>query len=167
MSRVFYQMFQLCKQTGKDYFTFEGEKISIAGKTLEQFTKEFNEERQPHMILTQLEVAFKLINIRLQVDAITVVKLGEDNLEYLISDNPVIASNPRATRFAPFDPTNLLYLPLDPKHMLILIPEKQKDLKIGYLDELQLDLWQLWKNQLLTINKWKIPSALFWVQKED
>ena len=129
MSRVFYQMFQLCKQTGKDYFTFEGEKISIAGKTLEQFTKEFNEERQPHMILTQLEVAFKLINIRLQVDAITVVKLGEDNLEYLISDNPVIASNPRATRFAPFDPTNLLYLPLDPKHMLILIPEKAEGLE--------------------------------------
>ena len=80
MSRVFYQMFQLCEQTGKDYFTFEGQKISIAGKTLEQFTKEFNEERQPHMILTQLEVAFKLINLRLQVDAITVVKLEDENL---------------------------------------------------------------------------------------
>lgn len=129
MSRVFYQMFQLCEQTGKDYFTFEGEKISIAGKTLEQFTKEFNEKRQPQMILTQLEVAFKLINIRLQIDAITVVKLEDDNLEYIISDNPVIASNPKATRFAPFDPSNLLYLPLDPKHMLILIPEKSDGLE--------------------------------------
>ncbi|MCC9063720.1 DUF4238 domain-containing protein [Flavobacterium piscisymbiosum] len=129
MSRVFYQMFQLCEQTGKDYFVFEGEKISIAGKTLEQFTKEFNEERQPHMILTQLEVAFKLINIRVQVDAITVVRLGEDDLEFVISDNPVIASNPTATRFAPFDPNNLLYLPLDPKHMLILIPEKSEGLE--------------------------------------
>lgn len=129
MSRVFYQMFQLREQTGKDYFTFEGEKISIAGKTLEQFTKEFNEERQPHMILTQLEVAFKLINIRLQIDAITVVKLEDENLEYIISDNPVIASNPKATRFAPFDPNNLLYLPLDPKHMLILIPEKADGLE--------------------------------------
>lgn len=129
MSRVFYQMFQLCEQTGKDYFTFEGEKISIAGKTLEQFTKEFNEEKQPHMILTQLEVAFKLINLRLQVDAITVVKLEDENLKYIISDNPVIASNPKATRFAPFDPNNLLYLPLDPKHMLILIPEKADGLE--------------------------------------
>lgn len=129
MSRVFYQMFQLCEQTGKDYFTFEGEKISIAGKTLEQFTKEFNEDRQPHMILTQLEVAFKLINIRLQIDSITVVKLGDENLEFIISDNPVIASNPTATRFAPFDPANLLYLPLDPKHMLILIPEKSEGLE--------------------------------------
>lgn len=129
MSRVFYQMFQLCEQTGKDYFTFEGEKISITGKTLEQFTKEFNEDRQPHMILTQLEVAFKLINIRLQIDSIIVVKLGDENLEFIISDNPVIASNPTAIRFAPFDPANLLYLPLDPKHMLILIPEKSEGLE--------------------------------------
>lgn len=126
MSRVFYQMYQLCEQTGKDYFMFEGEKISIAGKTLEQFTKEFNEQRQPNMILTQLEVAFELIKIRLQQDSITVVNLGDENLEFIISDNPVIASNPTATRFAPFDPTNLLYLPLDPKHMLILIPEKSE-----------------------------------------
>lgn len=129
MSRVFYQMFQLCEQTGKDYFIFEDEKISIAGKTLEQFTKEFNEERQPHMIRTQLEVAFKLVKIRLQVDAIIVVKMEDENLEYIISDNPVIASNPTATRFAPFDPNNLFYLPLDPKHMLILIPEKADGLE--------------------------------------
>lgn len=129
ISRVFYQMFQLCEQAGKDYFMFEGEQISIAGKTLEQFTKEFNEERQPNMILTQLEVAFKLIDIRLQTDAITVVKLEGDGLEFIISDNPVIASNPTATRFAPFDPTNLLYLPLNQKHMLVLIPEKSEGLE--------------------------------------
>ena len=129
MGRVFYQTFQLCKQAGKDYFTFGDQKISIAGKTLEQFTKEYNEEKQPQMILTQLEAAFKLINLRKQIDSMTVVKLTEPNLEYIISDNPVIASNPTATRFAPFDPTNLFYLPLDPKHMLILIPEKMDGLE--------------------------------------
>ncbi|WET00961.1 DUF4238 domain-containing protein [Flavobacterium sp. YJ01] len=129
MSRVFYQMFHLCKQTGKDYFTFEGERVSIAGKTLEQFTKEFNDERQPHMILTQLEVAFKLISVRLQSDSLTVVKLDEESLEFVVSDNPVIAGGLNESRFSPFDPSNLFYLPLDPKHMLILIPEKTEGLE--------------------------------------
>lgn len=129
MSRVFYQTFELCKQAGKDYFTFGDQKISIAGKTLEQFTKEYNEERKPQMILTQLETAFKLIKVRNQIDSIIVVKLDEPNLEYIISDNPVVASNPTTTRFAPFDPKNLFYLPLDPKHMLILIPEKVEGLE--------------------------------------
>ena len=127
MSRVFYQMFHLCKQTGMDYFKIEGERISIAGKTLEEFTKEFNEEWQPQMILTQLEVAFKLINLRLQLDSISVVKIEDEKLEYLISDNPVIASNPKVNQISPFDPSNLLYLPLDSKHMLVLIPEKKEE----------------------------------------
>ncbi|OXG07836.1 uncharacterized protein DUF4238 [Flavobacterium araucananum] len=122
MSRVFDQVFLLCKQTGKDYFTFEGEKISIAGRTLEEFTKDYNDERQPGMILAQLEVALKLIPLRLKNDAIMVVKLDEGD-EFVTSDNPVIASNLSEKRFMPFDPQNTLKLPLDNKHILMLIPE--------------------------------------------
>lgn len=124
MNRVFDQIFLLCQQTGKDYFTFEGEKISIAGRTLEEFTKEYNDQRQPGMILTQLEVALKLIPLRLKNDAIMVVKLDEENGdEFITSDNPVIASNLSEQRFMPFDPKNTLKLPLDNKHLLMLIPE--------------------------------------------
>jgi len=123
MGRVFMQMFNLCQQTGKDYFTYEGEKISIKGKTLEQFTKEFNDERQPSMILLQLETAFKLIALRMKNDGICVIKLDEDKHEYITSDNPVIANNHNSQHFAPFDPNNLLRLPLDSKHTLMLVPE--------------------------------------------
>lgn len=122
MSRVFSNMFELCKQANKDYFLFEGKKISIAGKTLDQFTKEYNEGTQPQKILIQLEAAYKLINLRMRTDSITVVKLQDDDLEYLTSDNPVAASNPNTSHIIPFHPDNLLYLPLDPKNMLILIP---------------------------------------------
>ncbi|MBZ4043712.1 DUF4238 domain-containing protein [Flavobacterium hibisci] len=122
MSRVFNQVFLLCKQTGKDYFKFEGEKISIAGRTLEEFTKDYNDERQPGMILTQLETALKLIPLRLKNDAIMVVKLDEAD-EFITSDNPVIASNLSGEKFMPFDPQNTLKLPLDNKHILMLIPE--------------------------------------------
>tara|TARA_R110002074_G_scaffold104764_8_gene226314 strand:+ start:6258 stop:7241 length:984 start_codon:yes stop_codon:yes gene_type:complete len=123
MGRVFIQAFNLCQQTGKDYFTYEGEKISIKGKTLEQFTKEFSDERQPSMILVQLETAFKLIALRMQSDSICVIKLDEGNHEYITSDNPVIANNHDSPHFAPFDPKNLLRLPLDSKHTLMLVPE--------------------------------------------
>lgn len=123
MLRVFAQAFHLCDKTGKDYFMFENEKFSIAGKSLEEFTKEFNSNQQPGMILTQLEVAFKLIALRIKNDSICVVKINNDNLELITSDNPVTAANNNPERFAPFDPSNVLELPLDPKHRLLLIPE--------------------------------------------
>jgi len=123
MSRIFFQMFEICKQTGKDYFMYENEKISIAGKSLEEFAKEFNDTRQPLMILEQLETAYKLIALRTKFDAIVVAKLNSENCEYVTSDNPVIASNPSRERLIPFNHENLLYLPLDSKHMLMLIPE--------------------------------------------
>lgn len=129
MSRVFERMFQLCEQTGKDYFTFEGEKISIAGKTLKEFTTEFNKERQPSMIIIQLETAFKLIALRLENDSICIHKIEEDKLEFITSDNPVIAKNNNPERFAPFDPTNILELPINSKHKLVLIPECPTELR--------------------------------------
>jgi hypothetical protein len=45
------------------------------------------------------------------------------------SDNPVIAENNSPQRFAPFDPTNVLKLPLDSKHILMLMPENTKGLE--------------------------------------
>jgi hypothetical protein len=123
MGRVFESAFHLCEQKGVDYFTFEGEKISIAGKTLEEFTKEFNKSRQPGMILIQLETAFKLIALRMLNDSICVNKIEDEKLEFITSDNPVVAKNNNTERFAPFDPTNVLELLIDSKHKLILIPE--------------------------------------------
>lgn len=123
MGRAFNQVFVMCERTGKDYFTFGDEKISIAGRTLEEFIKEYNKERQPGMILTQLEVAINLIKIRVQNDSICVIKIDDANLELVTSDNPVIASNNKPERFAPFDPSNILKLPLDSQHILMLMPE--------------------------------------------
>lgn len=123
MGRAFEQAFNLCQQTDKDYFMFGDEKMSIKGKTLEEFTKDHNKERQPSMILTQLEVAIKLIGIRLKNDSVCVIKIDDDDLKLVTSDNPVIASNNRPERFAPFDPSNILKLPLDSKHILMLMPE--------------------------------------------
>ena len=129
MSKSFESAYSLCEQTGKDYFMFEDEKFSIADKTLQEFTTEFNKMRQPVMILIQLEVAFKLIALRMENDSICIKKINDENLEFITSDNPVVARNNDTYRFMPFDPTNILELPIDSKHKLILIPDCKKEFR--------------------------------------
>lgn len=129
MGRVFERAFYLCELQGVDYFEFEGEKFFISGKKLEEFTKEFNKEGQPGMILVQLEVAFKLIALRMQNDSICINKIESEKLEFITSDNPVVARNNTPERFAPFDPSNVLELPIDSKHKLILMPECPPELR--------------------------------------
>lgn len=130
VKRSFEVVYQMCQNTGKDYFKFEEEKIYLKGRSLEQLTKDYNKEQQPMMILTQLEVAMKLITLRLNnFDSITVTKLGEEKDEFITSDNPVSVHNGGIDRLIPFDPTNVMRLPLDNKHTLFLMPEGSKEFK--------------------------------------
>ncbi|MES2764219.1 MAG: DUF4238 domain-containing protein [Bacteroidota bacterium] len=120
-------LYETCKQTNKDYFISEGEKISIAGKTLEEIITENKIESRPMQVLTQLETAFKLIQQRMQTDGIMVTKLLDDNCEFITSDNPVLVQSINGGRTTPFDPKNLIKVPLDKKHMLLLMPYAEKD----------------------------------------
>jgi hypothetical protein len=126
IKRVYTILFQVCEQTGKDFFEFEGQKISIAGKKLDELIKEHTDENRPIQVLTQLEVAMKLINVRQIRDGILVFKLC-DEVEFITSDNPVIANNPYQKDTMPFDPNNILKLPLDSKHILYLMPYSEKE----------------------------------------
>lgn len=121
MRRVYTQAFENCKQMGKDSFKMEGVSISIAGKTLDQFVNENKIENKPAQVMTQLDVAFKLIELRKANDGIFVVKLNENDCEFITSDNPVLIQNTKG-RVMPFDPTNTMKIPLDKKHMLLLMP---------------------------------------------
>ena len=122
MNREFEQLFYLCKQNGKDYFNFDGAKISIAGKTLEQFQKENKNASRPVQVVTQIQVAMELIKIRSFRDGIYVSKLADDDCEFVTSDNPVSCRNLNSADIVPFNPLNILTLPLDSKHELFLIP---------------------------------------------
>ena len=129
MNRVFDQAFYLCQQTGKDYFTFEGAKISIADKSLEQLQKEYRIESRPAQVITQLQVALRLIKVRSVRDGIYVSKLIDDDCEFVTSDNPVSYNNLNCEQVAPFDPGNILTLPLDRKHKLFLMPYSDEETK--------------------------------------
>ena len=130
MNRVFERLFEMCKQTGKDYYMFEDERHSIAGQTLEEHLALYKKENQPSMVIQQLEVASKLISLRLKNDKICVYKLLSDKSELLTSDNPVTAFNNLHLQFMPFDPDNILLLPLDSKYILYLIPNNKMDNEI-------------------------------------
>lgn len=127
MQRNFESLYLLCEQQGTDYFMFGDKKMSIAGKSLDEFTKEYNKESQPELVSIQIEAALKLINLRIQKDAIMITKLSGSENEYITSDNPVIASNRNQDYLMPFDPENILRLPLDNKHLLSLLPHGEKD----------------------------------------
>jgi len=67
-----------------------------------------------------LKVANDLIGLRLKTDNVTITVI-EDDKEFITSDNPVVyhSSDPISM---PFDPRNILEMPLSPKHLLRLIP---------------------------------------------
>ena len=119
------KVYSLCKQTGKDYFMFDSVKYSIKGKTLDEIKTEFRTMKKEVQVLTQLEVALKLINIR-KFDGIYVSILTSEN-QLITSDNPVILSNINQGHIAPFDPENMIRLPLDSSHILTLMPHSQSD----------------------------------------
>lgn len=129
MRRVYTQTFQLCEQTGKDYFTFEGNKISIKDKTLEEFLNENKIENRPAQVWTQLEVALKLIQARIKSDNIFLSTLVDEGCEFITSDNPVVLQNIRGGDIMPFDPSNIMKLPIDKKTMLFLMPDADENLR--------------------------------------
>lgn len=130
IKREFEGLYDLCEYAKTDYFIFEGEKVSIKGKSKEQLYNEYKFESRPEKIISQLEIALKLIKLRASRDGIYVVKLIDKDCEFVTSDNPVIYSGTGLGRAMPFDPENLLSLPLDNKHRLTLMPFAESKTKL-------------------------------------
>lgn len=130
MKRVIHEMFSLANQAGTNFFMFEKERISIDGKTEEQVLNEFKLENRPSQVMTQLQVALRLIDVRSERDGINVIKLndGKDN-EFITSDNPVSYYRVGVNEIMPFDPMNVLSVPLDNKHILMLMPYADAETK--------------------------------------
>lgn len=127
MERVFNMCIQATEQTGQEATTIEGDRYIIKGKTVDQLIKEYVANNKSHQVITQLKVAFGLIRIRLKSDNVYIFKLEDGALEFITSDNPVVLQNPNGDDIWPFDPTNIMKLPLDSKHYLMLMPNKNKD----------------------------------------
>lgn len=121
-------IYNLCKQTEHNYFQFEGDRISIEGKSLQQIQDEFADKSRENQVKTQLEVAFSLIDVRLN-DGIFVTKLSGSDCNFITSDNPVVLSNINGKNIMPFDKDNTITLPIDEKHNLMIMPSREQSEK--------------------------------------
>lgn len=118
--------YSLCRQNNNSLIKIREHKISIEDKSLEQIQNERKKAIKPHLVITQIKEAFKLIEYRVKNDFIFVTKLMEDDCEYITSDNPVCIHNTCEERFKPCDAQSILALPLDNKHYLFLMPNTDK-----------------------------------------
>lgn len=117
MYKTLEQIYELCNRMDKTYF---------ADKTLDNLYKEHKNTNRPMQMMLQLEIAFKLVKIRLSRDGIVVIKLENDDCEFITSDNPVLYSSIETNLNSPFNPENILCLPIDNKHVLLLMPYADK-----------------------------------------
>lgn len=127
MKRFLSTSYKICEQKNQDSFYLEGKKISLKGKTLEELQKEWCINSKNEILFAQLKVAKDLIGLRLKTDSVMITVI-EDDKEFITSDNPVVyhSSDPISM---PFDPRNILEMPLSPKHLLRLFPNPYS---IGY-----------------------------------
>ncbi len=122
VNRALKYAYQVAKRNNSNFILFENDKINIEGKTLDEIQKQVREDSQPMIAITQLKVAFKLIQLRSSRDVINVVRLKDDSHEFVTSDNPVLFRNIFGKHSSSFDKENILSLPLDAKHILYLMP---------------------------------------------
>lgn len=126
-NRIIENAYNTCLQTGSEYFMLENERVSTKGKTLQQLQIENHKGNRPSMAFIQLNTALELVKARIDKDNIMIIKLTNDDLEFMTSDNPVCCYNPSNNRIVPFDQSNILSLPLDNKHYLMLMPYANKE----------------------------------------
>lgn len=126
MKRVFAMCIEATKQTGQKETKIEGDVYIIDGKTVDQLIAEYIANNKSNQVISQLNIALKLVSIRLERDNIYVFKLEDGDQEFITSDNPVILQNLNNQPIMPFDPSNIMKLPLDNKHYLMLMPNNDK-----------------------------------------
>jgi len=124
--RVFAMCIQASQKTGQQEAEIEGDVYVIKDKSPEQLVKEYKANNKSHQIVTQLDVALKLVSLRKERDNVYIFKLEEGEQQFITSDNPVILQNLNGLPIWPFDPSNIIKLPLDPKHYLMLMPNNDR-----------------------------------------
>jgi hypothetical protein len=126
MRRVFEMAIQASKQTGQEETTIENDKYTIEGRSVDELVAEYVANNKSHQVITQLKVAVGLIATRIENDNVYISQLDDGDSEFITSDNPVVIQNPSGGDFFPMSPSNILKLPLDRKHCLMLMPNKDK-----------------------------------------
>jgi hypothetical protein len=126
MGETIQKVYDFSIANGQEVFVFEGEHVSIKGKTADQIKREMWEKDKPDFIITQTLASIKLLKLRLESDGLVVMRIQNLKQHFITSDRPVALRDPDNQRLVPINPKYFISLPLDHKHMLLLIPERPK-----------------------------------------
>lgn len=116
-----------------------GGQVNFAGKSLEEVQKASDNENRKYINLKNMETFYKLAQRR-KDDIISVYRVHKGHF-LITSDNPVVNS-----KFM-FDPASHFTMPLDAKHMLLLMP---------YTDE--------FRQNRNVINRTDMPEEMSYIQ---
>lgn len=122
VERVFRKAYDLCKNHDKSSFNYLGKDISIKSRNFKDVLSEHLASAKEGQAIVQVDVALRLSKVRAD-DVFFVTELGEENLNFITSDNPVIIQSENKKFVMPFDPENILSLPLNNKFLLYLMPK--------------------------------------------
>ncbi|MEQ6118689.1 DUF4238 domain-containing protein [Reichenbachiella sp. MALMAid0571] len=125
VNRIFTDRFATAKQMEKKYFYFEGKKIEISKKNVKELIVEYEKKTREGQVVTQLVAALRLSKIRMKGN-LGIVKV-EHSSNFITSDNPVNLSRLGGGHVMPFDPDNLISLPLNEKYKLTLYSNFDKE----------------------------------------
>lgn len=128
VERSFNKAYALCKQHGKKKFNYFGKQISFENKNFEEVLNEHLTSIKEGQVSVQVDVALRLSQIRAK-DEFFVTELGEENSNFITSDNPVVIQSENKGHIMPFDPENILSLPLNNKFFLYLMPSNISPIK--------------------------------------
>ncbi|MFY0481381.1 DUF4238 domain-containing protein [Flavobacterium sp. PLA-1-15] len=109
------------QNTNEKTIDFLGYKISLEEKSFKDIKKEIRETNRVNYISTQLALLDEFVKYKF-LDGLVVIELvGEQ--EFITSDNPVEIRNSTENGFNLFSNSNVIYIPLDPKHALFIAPK--------------------------------------------
>ncbi|MEO6884102.1 MAG: DUF4238 domain-containing protein [Bacteroidia bacterium] len=118
---IFEEGFRFAEKNNRECFYLSEKKIIVRGKEINESYKSYINESKDLLNIQQLDLALKLINLRIN-DQIHIVKLEEQEHTLITSDHPVILYNGSNNIIAPFDIKNEIKIPIDNKHNLYIYP---------------------------------------------
>ena len=117
---------QLKSEKDIDSIYFLGYEFSLKDKSFAEIKKEIKETNRINFIKPQLALLEQFVSFK-AFDSLVVIELvGEQ--EFITSDNPVEIRNSLIPEFNLFDAGNSIYVPLDPKHALLIAPRLEKSI---------------------------------------
>jgi hypothetical protein len=101
----------------------DGRKIEFARSEADKIKEQLASENRMVYLKTQFEMWHEFVSYKYKC-GISVFEIDDDT-DLITSDNPVSIHSSAGNRFNLFDPTNIIQVPIDRKHYLVVFPNTE------------------------------------------